>query len=344
MCLDYITFTQKYQIFISNNMKVLVTGANGLLGHHVVMELLKRGCEVKIIVRSINKICFNLASVEYIIGSFGDKELVRYFTHTCDAIIHIGAVTDIDLLKYSDYKSINVDATKQLIEIAKELSIRHMVFVSTANTIGYGSKKRLADEVFPIQYPFTKSDYAKSKLEAERLLADYAKDNHAIIINPTFMVGSYDTKPNSGKLVIMGYKKRLLIVPNGGKNFVAVEDVAIACCNALTIGKSGERYLAAGVNLSFKKYFKIQSRVGGYQQKVIVFPTLLLRLIALTGDFIRLFKIKVSFCSRNINQLLIKEYYTNTKAKLYLSMPETPLDSAILDAINWFKMSGYIKK
>ena len=325
-------------------MKVLVTGANGLLGHHVVMELLKRECEVKIIVRSINKIYFDLTNVAYIIGSFGDRELVKGFAQSCDAIIHIGAVTDIDLLNYCDYKLINVDATKQLIEIAKELSIKHLVFVSTANTIGYGSKKRLADEAFPIQYPFTKSDYAKSKLEAERLFTDYAKNNHVIIINPTFMVGSYDTKPNSGKLVIMGYKKRLLFMPNGGKNFVAVDDVAVACCNALTMGKSGERYLAAGVNLSFKKYFNIQRRVGGYKQKVIVFPSFLLRLTAFIGDFIRLFKIKVSFCSRNINQLLIKEYYTNTKAKLDLSMPDTPLESAITDAISWFKFSGYIKK
>lgn len=326
-------------------MKILVTGANGLLGHHVVMELLRRKYEVRIIVRSTQKIGFKLNKVEVVTGSFSDRENIFQAAKSCDAIIHIAATTDTDLFYYSDYQLINVDATKQLIEIAEALSIQKMVYISTANTIGYGDKNAPANENNPIAYPFTKSEYAKSKLEGENLFADYAKNNHVIIINPTFLIGSYDTKPNSGKLVIMGYKKRFLLMPDGGKNFVHVKDVAVACCNALTMGVSGEKYLAAGINnLTFKQYFEMQKRVGGYKQKIIIFPSFLLKLIALIGDFIRLFKIKVSFCSRNINQLLIKEYYTNTKAKADLLLPETPLESAILDAIKWFNMAEYVKK
>lgn len=123
-----------------------------------------------------------------------------------------------------------------------------------------------------------------------------------------------------------------------------VKDVAIACCNALTMGKSGERYLTSGVNLSFKEYFKIQQKVGAYKQKIIIVPAFLLRIIALSGDLLRIFKLKVSFCSRNINQLLIREYYTNSRAKTDLLLPETPLDLAIGEALNWFVKAGYIKK
>lgn len=325
-------------------MKILVTGANGLLGHHVVMELINKGHEIRIIVRSTQKIDFELSRVEVVTGNFTDKETIYQAAKNCDAIIHIAATTDTDLLNYREYQLINVDATKQLIDVATALSIRNMVFVSTANTVGYGNKKNPADERSPIQYPFIKSDYAKSKLEAEMFFADYAKNNHAIIINPTFMLGSYDTKPNSGKLVIMGYKKRFLFLPDGGKNFIHVKDVAVACCNALTMGKSGERYLAAGVNLSFKKYFKLQRRVGEYKQKIMIVPTFLLKMIAFLGDMLRFFNIKVSFCSRNINQLLIREYYTNIKARTDLLLPETPLELAIKDALNWFKKVDYIKK
>jgi nucleoside-diphosphate-sugar epimerase len=325
-------------------MKILVTGANGLLGHHVVMELLNRNHEVRIIVRSTKKIGFELNRVEVITGNFANKETLLQAAETCDAIIHIAAVTDTDLIYYKDYQMINVDATKQLIDVATELSIRNIVYVSTANTIGYGNKNNPANETCPIEYPFTKSDYAKSKLKAENLFEAYAKDNHLIIINPTFMIGSFDVKPNSGKLVIMGYNKRFLLLPNGGKNFVNVKNVAIACCNALTMGKSGERYLASGVNLSFKKYFKKQKKTGKYKQKIIIVPAFILRLVAFFGDILRFLKIKNSFCSRNINQLLIKEYYVNTKAKVDLLLPETPIESAIKDALNWFRKSGYIKK
>lgn len=324
-------------------MKVLVTGANGLLGHHVVMQLLEKGHQVRIVVRSVQKIYFELDKVEVIKGSFADKDTIYRAAESCDAIIHIAAVTDTDLFYYRDYQLINVDATRQLIEVAKTLSIKSFIFVSTANTIGFGRKEKSADENSPIRYPFTKSDYALSKLEAEQLFTDYKNENHLIIINPTFMIGNYDTKPSSGELVIMGYKKRFMPIPPGGKNFVCVKDVAVACCNALTMGVSGNKYLASGVNLSFKDYYKIQSRVGGYKQRLIIMPILILKLIALIGDFMRMFKIKVSFCSRNINQLLIKEYYSNSKAKADLLLPETPLETAITEALNWFKSLGHIK-
>ena len=249
---------------------------------------------------------------------------------SCDAVIHIAAVTDTHLISYQKYKNINVDATKQLLEIAEELLIKKVVFVSSANTIGFGSVDNIADENLPFAYPFTKSLYAKSKFEAEKLVIDFAKssdDHHAIIINPTFMIGAYDTKPSSGQMVKMGYKKRFLLIPSGGKNFVAVEDVAVACCNALAMGKSAERYLASHINLSFKTYFEIQSRVGNYQQNILILPDSIMKSVGFLGDFLQFFKIKVSFCSRNINQLLIQEYYTNAKAKEALQMPETPIEN-----------------
>lgn len=124
-------------------MKILITGANGLLGHHVVMELLNRAHEVRIIVRSTEKIGFDLSQVEVLTGSFVDKNTIYESAKGCDGIIHIAAATDTNLLNYREYQLINVDATKQLIETARELSIRKLVFISTANTIGYGSKKNL---------------------------------------------------------------------------------------------------------------------------------------------------------------------------------------------------------
>jgi hypothetical protein len=81
-------------------------------------------------------------------------------------------------------------------------------------------------------------------------------------INPTFIIGGYDTKPSSGKLILLGYKKHLMVIPRGGKNFVPAVDVASAACNALTQGRNGERYLIAGENMSFKRFYKLQSIIA----------------------------------------------------------------------------------
>jgi nucleoside-diphosphate-sugar epimerase len=327
-------------------MKILVTGANGLLGHHVVNELLNRGEKVRIIVRSVTQIFFDLSKVEVITGNFNDKNTLHQAAEGCDSIIHIAAITSTELTKYREYKSINYDACRTLLEVSDSLNIQNIVFVSTANTIGFGCKKVLADEKWLFEYPFKESFYAKSKFKAEKLFINYAKnqkDKHIIIINPTFMIGSQDVKPSSGKMILMGYKKKLMFVPNGGKNFVAVNDVAVACCNALTHGVSGEKYLAAGINLSFKNFYKLMKNTASYKQKILTLPDFILILAGYSGDILRFFKIKTSLCTRNINQLLIREYYTNKKAVEVLKMPETPLETAVQEAISWFSANHKIK-
>jgi nucleoside-diphosphate-sugar epimerase len=222
-------------------MKVLVTGANGLLGYHVVMQLQKVHHDIRIILRGTRDIYFDMTNIESVGGNFTDYDSLKLAADGCDAIIHIAAVTSTNLLHYEDYRKVNVDGVANVIKVANEFNINRLVFVSTANTIGYGSEKQLATEDDTIAFPFSKSFYARSKVEAEKLFEEASRmhDRHVIIIHPTFMIGAYDTKPSSGKLLLMAYRKRIMFVPSGGKNFVATSDVATAVCNALTDGKNG---------------------------------------------------------------------------------------------------------
>ncbi len=319
-------------------MKILVTGANGLLGHHVVMQLKQLHHDIRIILRGSRDLYFDKTAIEIIHGTFIDYISLKKAANGCDAIIHIAAVTAQNLLHYEDYQNVNTVGAANIIRVANELNINRLVFISTANTIGYGNPEKEADERCDIEYPFTKSFYARSKVEAEKLFIEAAKlpDRHIIIINPTFMIGSHDVKPSSGKLMLMGYRKRLMFVPKGGKNFVAVNDVATAVCNALTMGQNGERYLASGVNLSFKEFYEIQSRVGEYKQKLIKIPNAILKMAGKAGDFIRMFGVKTEICSMNLNQLLIQEYYCNKKAVEELKMPRKSIEKAIEEALEWF--------
>ncbi|MFZ4725781.1 MAG: NAD(P)H-binding protein, partial [Paludibacter sp.] len=72
-------------------MNVLVTGANGLLGHHVVMELVKQQHKVRIIVRSSKNIYFDLSTIQIFEGNFSDFEILHRAAKGCDAIVHIAA-------------------------------------------------------------------------------------------------------------------------------------------------------------------------------------------------------------------------------------------------------------
>jgi len=332
----------KISFLYKSKMKILVTGANGLLGHHVVMQLLKQNHHVKIIVRSTQNLFFDLPALEVIEGNFSEYKSLVKAAEGCDAIIHIAAVTATNLLHYDDYAKINVEGIAQILKVAGELKINKLVYVSSANTIGYGTEQQPADERFTIQYPFSDSFYAQSKVASEKLVmeASQHENSHFVIINPTFMIGAYDTKPSSGKLMLMGYKRRLMAAPKGGKNFVAVSNVALSVCNALTEGKNGERYLASGVNLSFREYYELQKQTENYKQYFVEIPDFLLILLGKGGDLLRFFGIKTDLCSRNLRQLMVREYYSNEKAKKEIHLPDTDLKKAIGEAMDWFKNHG----
>jgi len=320
-------------------MNVLVTGANGLLGHQVVMELLNRHHSVHVIVRSAHNIHFDLKKVTLFVGDFTNFEILTQAAQGCDAIIHCAAVTDPGFLKYEDFRSINVAGVVTVLKVLREQKIKTLVYISSANTIGFGNEHLPADERFPIQFPFSESFYAQSKAASEQLVEQASKKTgqHVVMINPAFMIGAYDTKPSSGKMLLMGYKRKVMFIPKGGKNFVAASAVANAVCNALTMGRNGEKYLASGTNLSFKEFYTLQKKIGNYPQRIYELPDGLLLAVGKIGDLLRKVGFKTELCTINIRQLLVREYYTNNKAKLELNLSENDLGVAVKEAIDWFK-------
>ncbi|MBP1664924.1 MAG: NAD-dependent epimerase/dehydratase [Bacteroidetes bacterium] len=322
-------------------MKILVTGANGLLGHHLVMELLARNEQVAVIVRSTANICFDLQRVEVFTGDFTDYETFKNAAAGCDAVIHAAAVIATSLLHYSAYEKTNVLGSATVLRVCDDLHINNIVFISSSNTIGYGIVAYPADERSPIQFPFTASFYAQSKLAAEKLFLEAARQpgKHIVIINSCFLIGGYDTKMSSGRLIKMGYRKPLLFIPRGGKNFVPARTVADAACNALKLGNNGDRYLICGESLSFTDFFLLQKTVGNYRQLIIRVPDCLLKLAGLAGDLLRKTGLKTDLSTINIRQLLVREYYSGEKAKAELKYKSTDLKEVISEAIKWLDKS-----
>lgn len=321
-------------------MKILVTGANGLLGHHIVNELLERDVKVRIIIRTNAQVYFDLNRVEVFVGNFTDFDTLKRAASGCDAIIHAAAVTATNLLHYKDYEIINVTGSENVIKVTDELNIDKLVLISSSNTIGYGNAEMPADENSPMELPFTDSLYAQSKSEAEKLFVEFSKkqEKHVVILNSCFLIGGFDTKNSSGRLVKMGYRKPILFVPKGGKNFVAASKVAEAACNAISLDENGEKHLVCGENLSFKEYFEKQKTIGNYRQKIFEIPDWILRTVGFAGDILRKLGIRTELCSVNIRQLLVREYYSGKKGDEALKLNEHHLENAISQAIEWIEL------
>lgn len=316
--------------------KVFVTGATGLLGTNTIIKLLKYDYSVTALVHKksswMGEENENFRLIEGDLFSDISEHLQEVNT-----VIHIAAETSQDLLHYEDYRKTNYDAVVHLFAQTEAAGAEKFLFVSTANTLGYGNSAVLGNEEAPQRYPFTRSYYAKSKLETENYLLQQSRKTKVVIVNPTFMIGAYDRKPSSGKIIFWTWNKKFVFYPKGGKNFVHAEDVAEGIIKAVEKGKDGEKYLLANENLTYREFFRKVNTITEQTPVMIPLPNSALAVLGIIGDMMRKLKIKTSLSSPNMKALIINNYYSNRKSSEELGLRYQPVDKAVEDAIRFFE-------
>ncbi|MEM9687448.1 MAG: NAD-dependent epimerase/dehydratase family protein [Bacteroidota bacterium] len=316
--------------------KVLITGITGLLGTNLSLILLEKGYSVIGIARAPKKYKAPLSPHLKLIK----KELCDDFSSELkgvDYVVHIAANTAQNNIKYATYFNTNTLATKHLYEQACRHQVKKFIFISSANTLGFGSEFHTGNENCEWKYPFKSSFYAQSKKEAEDWLLKNIQKTAVIILNPTFMLGAYDTKPSSGKIIQMILGKKIIFYPPGGKNFVYVNDVAYGIINSFYHGKNGEKYLLCNENLSYKTFYKKVCNSATQSSFFIKVPKFVLFLLGYLGDFLRYLHIRTVLSKPNLHALTIYNYFSNGKSIKELNMRYTPLDIAIKATINYFE-------
>ncbi|MFL2585727.1 MAG: dihydroflavonol 4-reductase, partial [Parvicellaceae bacterium] len=191
----------------------------------------------------------------------------------------------------------------------------------------------------PIKYPMSKIFYSLSKKKAHQLVNDSSDKLNIINVCPSFMIGSYDTKPSSGKIILMGLKK-VIFCPPGGKNFINVKDAANGVISALKNGERGQSYILSNENLSYKEFFKKVINLSKSKSFIVPIPKAIFFLGGIFGEVLRFFKIKTSISIANLNALTVKTYFTNAKAKKELKIDFNPIEEGISEAIQWFKSNS----
>ena len=327
--------------------KVLVTGANGLLGANVVRKLSSIGYLVKAMIRiGSNALSLKGAEYELFEGEITNKEDVFEAVSDCDYVIHSAAQTALAASSLEAFIEINVKATRLIVEACKHFKIKRFVFVSTANCYTNGTIDNPGDETSGFMPWLKGSGYAYSKyLAQQEVLLNVKKHAFpAIIVSPTFLIGPYDAKPSSGTLLLHGYKNRIVFYPPGGKSFIDVEMAAKAICNALTKGRIGVSYLLAGRNMTYKDFFRIVEKQSGQRKIRIQIPYAILSTIGGISSLIeKLFSFSLPLNAVNARLLSLDNYFSNKKAVSELGLEETDVGDAVADAIDWFKRNGFLK-
>jgi nucleoside-diphosphate-sugar epimerase len=242
-------------------LTVLVTGASGFIGAHVVMELLERGFTVKAMLRDekLATIFPKSEKLEIVVADLFDVDSLRAAVSGCDDIIHCAAALYVgakDVQKeVVDPSVIGVDNLCSVMEGVKR--IIHTSSVAAIRTTTYENGQVFSVDDWCNDATIETNPYGLAKVEAERKIRRWAeeRDVRLVTIHPSVVFGPILHKRHSeGSMsYLKHFTGKLPFVLDIQVNFVDVRDVAKAHVNALDLGENGGRFLIHNKSLWFNE-------------------------------------------------------------------------------------------
>ena len=331
--------------------KILLTGANGFLGSHLLHELLRRGYVVRALVRDadncpiVSQLVKENSPVESWEGDLTRPDTVRGCAEGCAAVVHAAALASANPARNPALWAVNLGGTETIIKEAKRAAVGRFVYVGTANVFGFGTLNNPGDETWPYVGKRYGSDYMDSKRAAtDAVLRAVAEQNlPAVLVHPTFMLGPMDRKPTSGQLLLELYRGRLIGYPPGGKNYIHVADASTATVNALTMGTIGESYILGHQNMTYCDAFRLMAGVMCVAPPWLPLPPALSRLYGAICDA----QTRLTGRPAMVNGTMVAiandgHYFRSGKAIVELVLPQTPVEQAVKDAFDWFQANNYV--
>lgn len=328
-----------------SRMKVLVTGANGLLGNNLVRELLSRNHQVSVLLQKATNPApgLNQLPIQRFFGDLLDPIALEAAVQGHERVIHAAASTQVYPPRSPSILETNVQGTENIVQACLKADVKRLIHIGTANSFGPGTPSRPGNESSPYQGDWG-LDYIRSKYLAQEKILDAVKNRglRALVLNPTFMIGPYDTTPSSGALVLALYQRKIPGYSAGSKCYIAVKDVAVAAANALHQGRDGECYILGNHNLTHRDAFEILGRAMGVQGPILPLPGVLVQTMGALGSILANWTHRPPKLTLEITRISCGHHcYSSQKAQRELGLPCTDLDTAARECLQWFQQNGY---
>ncbi len=328
-------------------MIALVTGPDGLLGSHLVRSLLDRSWSVRVLTQpGSSSPTLGDLPVDRVEGDLLDEGTsLENAVKGCDHVFHCAAITDLRADPELTWR-VNLDGTRRILDACASQKVRRLVHTGSASSFQFGSMESPGDETAPFPQAHRGIAYMESKYQAMKEVQARVKDGtlDAVIVAPTFLLGSYDWRPSSGELIRQFIRRGLRFTSPGGRNFAHAADVAMALVSACEKGESGECYLAGGENLSYLQFFsRVASIAGSVEPPRLVLPAPIIRAAGFAGSVYSGIFRRPALLDNQMSRLsLYGTYYSSAKAVRVLGMPQTSIDGAIEASIQSLREYGHI--
>jgi dihydroflavonol-4-reductase len=331
-------------------MLAFVTGATGFLGSHVARALADQGADLRLLVRPTSDLR-NLDGLhaDRVIGDLRDPASIEKALSGCDVVFHVAAdyrlwVRDPDEM----YRS-NVEGTRCLLEGVRKQGVRRVVYTSSVATMGFTSGPRngnVADEQSPVGIDDMIGHYKRSKFMAEQVALDAAKSGvDVVVVNPTTPIGERDIKPTpTGRIVVDFLKRKFPGYVETGLNLVDATECARGHVQALEKGRSGERYILGGENLTLKQILDRLAAITGLKSPTVKLPYVFAFATGVVDEMItgRLLGREPRATIDAVRMGRKMMFVTSAKAERELGWRTLPVDNALHRSVEWFRGNGYV--
>lgn len=329
-------------------MRSLVTGASGFIGSNLCRALLEGGFSVRAFHRpSSNLSVLKDLQVETVAGDIREISTLQNAMQGVQVVFHCAAQLG-NTAKLAYMEQVTVGGTRNVLQAALDSGVQRVVHTSSVAALGVppfirSTTPYLMDETHTWNYlpEYWMYGYTKylAELEVQKAVA---KGLDAVIVNPSIVLGAGDIHRVSGNIIVYQARHALPVAVEGGANIVSIADVVEGHLAALEAGKTGERYILGGENLT---HFELLSRIANI---IHVSPPKWILPSRLIRGFATMYALLEKAIPLPISPSLLRFaglhfYYQTQKARTELHLPpHQPIDDAIRQCYDWYLDQGVI--
>jgi dihydroflavonol-4-reductase len=330
-------------------MRLLLTGGTGLVGSHAAVALRGAGHDVRLLVRSPEKVervfaphGVSFAATDLHVGDITDEASVRSALDGCEGVVHTAAVTAVDRRRAEEVLATNEAGVRNVVGLAAEADLDPIIYTSSVGAL------------FPPDTPVIRPDtavaqpdsaYGRSKAAAEVFVRSLQADGAPVtVLYPGGVWAPHD--PNLGpnlRGVLLNYQSGTPIVSTGGWSVIDARDLADLFVAATASGQGPRRLVIGGHNSTPDAMNRLFTEVGGRKVRRIRLPAGLLRGIGRFNDaLMRVVPADFAITAEGMEYLTRWPGTDDTAALALLDRPLTPLEETVRDTVAWLVADGHL--